>query len=112
MYGLSLLVLRCASIEASKAFYERFGMHFQLHCHGNGPQHYAAESENGVFELYPAGESPSDQTALGFAVADLDASHAAFASAGFEPAPIKDNPWGRSFVVRDPDRRRVEISAK
>jgi hypothetical protein len=28
---------------------------------------------------------------------------------GFEPEEVKDTAWGRTFVVRDPDGRRVEV---
>jgi catechol 2,3-dioxygenase-like lactoylglutathione lyase family enzyme len=113
MIALNLLVLRCSDIERSRAFYELLGHAFTKHAHRSGPEHYAHEDERGVFELYPRKESGSgDQTGLGFAVPDLEQSQAAFAAAGFQPGALKDNPWGRSFVVRDPDGRRVEISQR
>lgn len=112
MQALNLLVLRCSDLERSRAFYELLGLRFTMHAHGSGPEHYAHEDERGVFELYPRKEESAagDQAGLGFAVPDLEQSHAVFAAAGFEPGAVKDNPWGRSFVVRDPDGRRVEIS--
>ena len=66
------------------------------------------------FELYPSKNSVDapDQTGLGFAVADLPAVHAALAACGFAPGAIADNPWGTTFVVRDPDGRRVEVKAR
>lgn len=113
MLALNLLVLRCADLERSRAFYELLGLRFTRHAHGSGPEHYVHEDERGVFELYPRKEpSAGDQTGLGFAVADLELAHSTFTSARFEPGAVKDNPWGRSFVVRDPDGRRVEISQK
>lgn len=97
-------------MERARAFYDVLGMRFTRHAHGSGPEHYAHQDERGVFELYPQKEPMAgDRTGLGFAVADLDAAHEAFAAAGFEPGPVRDNPWGRTFVVRDPDGRRVEI---
>jgi catechol 2,3-dioxygenase-like lactoylglutathione lyase family enzyme len=111
MRSLNLLVLRCRDLEASRAFYETFGFRFTKHAHAAGPEHYAHEDDRGVLELYPA-TSPNrgDMTGVGFAVANLEAARQQFQTASFAPGPIRDNPWGRSFVVRDPDERRVEIS--
>ena len=111
MIGLNLLVLRCRDLERARTFYEVFGFRFSRHAHGSGPAHYAHEDERGVFELYPTtGPAPEgDHTGLGFAVADLAGVHAQLAALGFAPAVAKDNLWGRTFVVRDPDGRRVEV---
>ena len=111
MQNLNLLVLRCADIEATKRFYEVIGMSFIRHAHGNGPEHLAHEDARGVFELYPVKEHQPDRTGVGFLTDDLQASHSRFATAGFEPGAILHNEWGTSFVVRDPDGRRVEIKA-
>jgi catechol 2,3-dioxygenase-like lactoylglutathione lyase family enzyme len=108
---LNLLVLRCRDLEASRAFYETFGLRFTKHAHGSGPEHYAHEDDRGVFELYPATTAASgDMTGLGFQVQDLGEASRRMAEAQHAPGPIRDNPWGRSFVVRDPDGRRVEVS--
>ena len=73
MRSLNLLVLRCRDGEASKSFYESFGLRFTKHAHGSGPEHYAHEEEGGVLELYPAtAANGSDMTGLGFACADLE----------------------------------------
>ena len=114
MNSLNLLVLRCRDLERSRAFYEHFGLHFAKHAHGAGPEHYSHEDARGVFELYPSKRSADapDQTGLGFAVSDLRAVHAALAACGFAPAAVTDNPWGTTFVVRDPDGRRVEVKAQ
>jgi catechol 2,3-dioxygenase-like lactoylglutathione lyase family enzyme len=110
MKRLNLLVLRCRDLEATRAFYETFEMEFTMHAHGAGPEHYAHEDERGVFELYPVPEgSPPDNVALGFDVGDLSCIRDRLVQLGYLPEPIRDNPWGRTFVVRDPDRRRVEI---
>ena len=113
MNPLNLLVLRCRDLERARAFYEVFGFAFMKHAHGTGPEHYAREDGRGVFELYPAGDTEwgGDRTGLGFAVADLAGTRAALAARGFAPGEVKDNPWGRTFVVRDPDGRRVEVKA-
>ena len=110
MKTLNLLVLRCRDLEASRRFYESLGMQFSSHAHGSGPRHYAHEDDRGVFELYPAADGTvGDRTALGFGFADLHEAFARLAASGYEPQPIRQNPWGRTFVVRDPDDRRVEI---
>lgn len=112
MRRLNLLVLRCNDIERSKVFYEALGLSFSKHAHGKGPEHYAHEDERGVFELYPkAKEQAGDMTGLGFEVDDLGVMSERLSGLGFEPGPIAENPWGRSFVVRDPDARRVEVKA-
>ena len=111
MRSLNLLVLRCRDLEASRTFYELLGLRFTKHAHGAGPEHYAHEDERGVFELYPTSAlDAAGATGLGFAVADLEGARASLAAAALKPSVIRDNPWGRSFVVRDPDERRVEVT--
>ena len=109
MKALSLRVLRSGDVEKARRFYELLGMSFSRHRHGTGPEHYASEDDRGVFEIYPRSGGEADATGLGFKVSNLPKAFAQFASAGYEPSPMRENPWGRSFVVRDPDGRRVEI---
>jgi len=107
---LNLLVIHCGDIERARAFFECFGMTFKKHAHGSGPEHYACEEDAGVFELYPrATDGPADQTGLGFDSHDLGATADLLRSSGFAPGAVAENPWGRTFVVRDPDNRRVEV---
>ena len=109
MKALSLLVLRSGDVEKARQFYELLGMSFSRHRHGTGPEHYASEDDRGVVEIYPRSGGEGDATGLGFKVPDVRQTFDQFASAGYKPSPIRDNDWGRSFVVRDPDGRRVEI---
>ena len=110
MNGLNLLVLRCSDIDATRRFYECLGMSFTTHSHGSGARHHASENAEGAFELYPAGPAqPKDGTGLGFSVKNAETARRMFEACGFEPEPIREQPWGRTFVVRDPDGRRVEI---
>jgi lactoylglutathione lyase len=110
MERLNLLVLRCRDIERSRAFYEILGLSFTKHAHGSGPEHYAHEDSKGVFELYPsAGAASADETGLGFASPSLQSTWSKLHERGFEPGQIKPRPWGKTFVVRDPDGRRVEV---
>ena len=70
---LSLLVLRCENLENSKKFYEGLGLIFRREKHGKGPEHYSAEYDGVVFELYPVKEGLSmDNTRLGFKLAHLE----------------------------------------
>src|SRR4029077_11914342 len=103
---------RCANIERAKSFYEIFGMAFVKEQHGNGPAHYAATDDSGVFEIYPNEGAPPDQTGLGFLTGDLDGLHMLLRRNQFAPREIRDTELGRMFVVRDPDGRRVEVKAR
>ena len=113
MSDLNLLVLRCRDLDASRAFYEQLGLAFRAHTHGAGPLHYAAESPTFVLELYPATtDTAADQTGLGFTVNDLPALHQRLTTAGLTPGPIRQHPWGTTFVLRDPDGRRIELQQR
>lgn len=110
MQRLNLLILRCQDIESARTFYECIGMKFTKHAHGSGPEHYAHEDSSGVFELYPVRPGHNgDATGLGFRTKDIQQLSREFETGGFAPQPIQDQPWGRTFIVRDPDGRRVEI---
>jgi lactoylglutathione lyase len=112
MRSLNLLVLRCGDIERSKAFYELFGMAFVQEQHGNGPIHYSATDDSGVFELYPREAGAPDQTGLGFVTAELDGLHALLRKNQFAPREVRETELGRMFVARDPDGRRIEVKAR
>lgn len=110
MKSLNLLVLRSSDIERARAFYACFGMTFARHAHGAGPEHYGHEDDAGVFEIYPtAPGAPPDNAGLGFGVPRLEEIADVLRATGATPSEPKDNPWGRTFVVRDPDGRRVEV---
>ncbi|MGQ0842624.1 MAG: VOC family protein [Sporichthyaceae bacterium] len=111
MEGLNLVVLRTADLESCRRFYTCFGMTFVREQHGLGPVHYSASGAQGVFEIYPAGEGGPDRTGLGFAVTDLDAIASRLRAADFEPGEPTATATGTSFVVRDPDGRRIEARA-
>lgn len=109
---LNLVVLRSPDMAKAAEFYSRLGMNFVQHRHGNGPEHFSAELEGAVFELYPLSPSgPSTQgTRIGFKVQSLDEAIAALSDfAGAVVSPPQDSPWGRRAVVADPDGHRVEL---
>lgn len=103
---ISLLVIRCKDMEVSKRFYELLGLSFVKEKHGNGPTHYSCEHDGSVFELYPnKGESPSDNSRLGFKVSDIEMI--------VNQVTITDSyefTGNKTYVVTDPDGRKVEIN--
>jgi catechol 2,3-dioxygenase-like lactoylglutathione lyase family enzyme len=111
MSFINLLVLRCADVARTREFYECLELEFDGHRHGNGPVHSGTMDGMGlILELYPASEkNPVDRSGLGFGAPDLERIIAALLSRGFEPGKIEKKPWGNTFVVRDPDGRRVEV---
>jgi catechol 2,3-dioxygenase-like lactoylglutathione lyase family enzyme len=50
---INLIVLRVSDVERAEAFYRLLGFEFTRHAHGAGPEHYSAELNGVVFELYP-----------------------------------------------------------
>ena len=60
------LILRCANIENTRAFYERrLGVTFQREQHGAGPIHFSAMQGELLIEIYPADDRhPAGQTDL------------------------------------------------
>ena len=109
---LSLVVLRSADIARAAAFYSKLGLAFQLHRHGKGAEHYAAEMPGCVFELYPltADGLATLGTRIGLTVSSVDAAVAAVSD--YPDALIsspKDSEWGRRAVIADPDGHRIEL---
>ncbi len=110
MSFVNLLVLRCGDVARTSEFYACLDLEFSEHQHG-GPIHSGATDGVGLLlELYPASEkNPVDRCGLGFGSPNLERVMAALISRKFEPGEIQQNPWGRTFVARDPDGRRVEV---
>ncbi len=46
------IILRADDKEITKGFYEKLGMKFSQHKHGDGPLHYACEIKGAVIEIY------------------------------------------------------------
>jgi len=110
--ALNLVVLRSTDLPHAVAFYAQLGLEFTCHRHGSGPEHYAADLEGSVFELYPVSTEGASTlgTRIGFRVPSLDAALAALREyPGVILSPPKESPWGRRAVVADPDGHRVEL---
>jgi catechol 2,3-dioxygenase-like lactoylglutathione lyase family enzyme len=110
---LNLLVLRAADLDRSRRFYETLGLTLVKEKHGAGPEHYACEMGDTVFEIYPtnSGAESSASTRLGFRVPTVDRALESLREIGAEVImEPKDSPWGRRAVVRDPDGYSIEIT--
>jgi catechol 2,3-dioxygenase-like lactoylglutathione lyase family enzyme len=116
---VNLLVLRCGDLATSLAFFRAVGLEFVEERHGSGPLHYAATMGELVVELYPRakagspGDSGCDPARLGFTVPALEDVLSRLADLGAPiVSPLKEVPWGRRAVVRDPDGRAVELAER
>jgi lactoylglutathione lyase len=110
---LNLVVVRSPDVERARRFYERLGLNFTRHRHGNGPEHYASEGGPVVFEIYPAEDAATatHHIRLGFQVPSVDEIIARLRAEGTEiVSGPKDSPWGRRAVIADPDGHRVEFT--
>ena len=111
---LNLLVIKTANPAKLKAQYEVLGLDFAYHKHGNGPMHYACESENLTFEIYPLPKSKpkaDNTTRLGFIVDRLDSLVPQLKADGWiVQSPPSHNEWGYSAIIVDLDGRKVELT--
>jgi lactoylglutathione lyase len=108
---LSLVVIRVSDLEKSKCFYEAIGLRFTRERHGSGPEHYAAEIGDAVFEIYRQADSrPSTGVRLGIRVESLARAISGLEKLGAQVAsPPVHGKWGLRAVVIDPDGHCVEI---
>src|SRR5688500_12127784 len=112
MPRLNLLVLRARDANALARFYTALGLNFVRHRHGAGPEHFAFEDEEGVFEIYPASaDGPTQSVRLGFSVQDVRSAveHAIAAGGRVISAPA-ESAWGFRAVISDLEGHRVELS--
>jgi lactoylglutathione lyase len=109
---LNLIVLRSANLEEAAKFYREIGFVFIRHAHGSGPEHYAAEVNGMVFEIYPISAKSSSTTGarIGFKVESVEDVVAKLSKIGATVvAPPADSEWGRRAVVKDFDGHSVEL---
>lgn len=110
--SINLVVLRAPDLERAVAFYSAFGFTFTKHAHGKGPEHYAAELDTMVFELYPqtSEEASTRHVRIGFQVPDASAVIQRLEDNGGKiVSPLKDSPWGLRAVIDDPFGHRIEL---
>lgn len=110
----NLLVIRSADIDRAVTFYQALGLAFVKHAHGTGPEHFACELADFVFEIYPLDDQmpATTSTRLGFKVNHTDETVDALRTLGATIiCEASDSPWGRRAVVDDFDGHRVELSS-
>ena len=114
MPSLKLVVLRVSDLVRSVSFYRLLGLEFRRHQHGKGPEHFAAETPQGVFELYELleGCEASTGTRVGFCVPSVNETVARIRQ--LSPDSILSEPksseWGKRAVITDPEGHRVELT--
>ena len=62
--SIHLIVLKCARLDRSRAFYAALGLQPMPEQHGTGPVHYSCTLGGVVLELYRASESVTDGVRL------------------------------------------------
>jgi lactoylglutathione lyase len=111
----NLIVIRSVDLDRSVNFYQRLGLTFLKHRHGNGLEHFASTLGGVTFEIYPQTPKASTTigTRLGFQVMNLDALMTTLSQANTQILmQPKDSEWGRRAVIADPDGHRIELTQK
>jgi catechol 2,3-dioxygenase-like lactoylglutathione lyase family enzyme len=103
VFGLTLVVLRCADLERSRRFYEALGFTLVAEQHDAGPRHYSGRVGQTVLELYPDASGSTRGLRLGLQLIDLAAALSALAAIGSVPRP------GSPVTIDDPDGHRLEL---
>lgn len=106
---LDHLVLRCADVEAARAFYEAIGLVFAKERHGAGPEHFACTLGEFVLELYPASGRPTASVRIGLRVGDVRAVVERVREAG--GCVVRAEGAQPTALVRDPDGNDIALSS-
>src|SRR4051812_20570871 len=106
---LEYVVLRCADLERSRAFYQALGLKLEAEQHGRGAPHYSTKIGEVVVELYPLGEKPSSGLRLGLHVRHLEITVAMLKAVGADIVRADLAASVPSAVIRDPDGHEVAI---
>jgi lactoylglutathione lyase len=110
MTSLHLIVLRCADIERSRAFYKALGLSLVSEQHDRGPRHYSCTMGDIVMELYPLGKSePTAGVRLGLRVRDIREVVAAVRAAQVGEVLDLTEHGPLSAVVQDPDGHKIQL---
>ena len=51
---MSVYLIKTTEVEDTMEFFSRMGLAFVKEKHGDGPEHYAAQVGDDVFEIYPS----------------------------------------------------------
>lgn len=105
--ALEYIVLRCADLERSRAFYEALGFKPVSEQHGTGARHYVCDLGGVVVELYPTATPQTSNLRLGLRVAALGAVVDALTTIG--ASIVRVDAAGTSALVRDPDGHEIAL---
>lgn len=109
----NLIVLRSFDMVKLSDFYSAFGMKFEKHRHGKGPEHFGSEDSGVVFEIYSKRDESDNTTniRIGFEVADLNEVLEKLGSFDYRVvSEPKESPWGRRMVIDDIEGHRIELT--
>jgi lactoylglutathione lyase len=113
---VTLLVIRSAIPEQLAEFYNRLGITFEYHRHGNGPYHYSGHIGPTLLEIYPMAkgqEKPDTTLRLGLAVDSFDVviDELNAQAITFHQAPTQTE-YGVMAIIVDPEGRKIELHQK
>ena len=111
---LNLIVLRSQDMELLAAFYSAlFEKKLEKHRHGDGPEHFGAELNGLIFEIYPKRNDADDTAPMRFGYL-VDNVETALERIREFPICIvsepKESPWGKRVVLDDPAGHRIELT--
>jgi len=111
---VSLVVIRTPDLERSRHFYELLGLRFRAEMHGKGPKHYSANVGDLVMEFYPGlgniEPGTTSDVRLGLRIGSIEDAERRFRDASLQ-FTIVDRDGERVVVLKDPDGRKVELTA-
>lgn len=108
--AITLMVLRCSDLSASRRFYQALGLEFEREKHGSGPEHWSCRVGCTVVELYPTtGDAAPSIARIGFCVSDVRAAVQRAVAAGGRLEHHRDDADPHA-VVLDPDGTKVELT--
>jgi catechol 2,3-dioxygenase-like lactoylglutathione lyase family enzyme len=106
--AVTLLVLRCADVERSRAFYEALGLTMRAEQHGGGPRHYSSRVGETILELYPRGEIETRGLRFGLRVGDVAGVLVSAARHGGKVLRVAAD-TGPAALLEDLDGHKIEL---
>jgi catechol 2,3-dioxygenase-like lactoylglutathione lyase family enzyme len=110
--GFHTIVLQVSDLEGSIAFYrDHLGIEFEK----QSDRSYLAQLGATALMLHTTYDPRLERQSRGagvhinLEVEDADALHESLRRQGLEPSDPTDRPWGRQFVLTDPDGYCIEL---
>ncbi len=107
MNSIAYVVLRCSSLETSRAWFEALGFQLTAETHPPGPMHYSMNLAGVVLELYPLRNKSTSGLRLGLYINDPERADERALRTGGERLAADH----QSIVLRDPDGHTIELIA-